>query len=262
MSQLIRNMPAEEYHSHPAISKSGLDRLAETPAHYRWYADHREEMPETDALRIGRAFHTMLLEPKLFDKECAVGPDVSRATKEWKAFAHENDGKLLLKGDEHRELQAMCASILDHPAARAVLSGKGMIEPSLFWTDETTGVECRARFDWLRFDGLIVDLKSATDASPETFQGHAWKHRYHVQDAFYREAHERVTGKPAAGFVFLVVEKKPPYAVAVYTMDDAARAAGDVTWRNNLSLYAHCKDDDRWPAYSPKIETLSPPRWA
>ena len=34
MSELIRNMPASEYHSTRRVSKSGLDKIARSPAHY------------------------------------------------------------------------------------------------------------------------------------------------------------------------------------------------------------------------------------
>lgn len=35
MPKIIHGMPNADYHASPAISKSGLDKIAKSPAHYR-----------------------------------------------------------------------------------------------------------------------------------------------------------------------------------------------------------------------------------
>lgn len=43
-NEIIRDMPASDYHAHPAISKSGLDHFRKSPAHYKhWLTAPREE---------------------------------------------------------------------------------------------------------------------------------------------------------------------------------------------------------------------------
>src|SRR5690606_39465824 len=66
MTIITTSMSNEEYHSLPdSISKSGLDLIARSPAHYR-YAERREP---TRAMVIGTAIHAAILEPDVFATE-------------------------------------------------------------------------------------------------------------------------------------------------------------------------------------------------
>ena len=47
------------------ISKSGLKKIKQSPAHYKY----GEEFIETPALVEGRAYHCFILEPEKFEKE-------------------------------------------------------------------------------------------------------------------------------------------------------------------------------------------------
>lgn len=58
------DMPAAEYHAAPAASKSDLDKIARSPAHYRAYKENPPE--QTKAMALGTAFHTLVLEPEKF----------------------------------------------------------------------------------------------------------------------------------------------------------------------------------------------------
>lgn len=65
------DIPNEEYHGGPGVSKSGLDLVAVSPLHYLAAVTRSEDptMPPrqpTPAQRFGTAFHSMLLEPADF----------------------------------------------------------------------------------------------------------------------------------------------------------------------------------------------------
>ena len=62
--------------------------------------------------------------------------------------------------------------------------------------------------------------------------------------------------------IFIAVEKKPPFAVALYQLDELAALQGWVDAREDLRRYKAAKDTGKWGGYSPRIETLSLPRWA
>ena len=97
---------------------------------------------------------------------------------------------------------------------------------------------------------LIIDLKSTTDASYTAFGYSCIEYRYHVQQPFYLDGLAAV-GQRMKGFVFVAVEKQPPYAVACYTIDpDSCRIGRDLI-RRNLETYARCHDSDIWPGYEP-----------
>ena len=62
LPSIIKDMPNEVYHAHESISKSGLDLILRSPAHYRF----RERSEPTRAMQLGTASHTAILEPARF----------------------------------------------------------------------------------------------------------------------------------------------------------------------------------------------------
>jgi exodeoxyribonuclease VIII len=114
-------------------------------------------------------------------------------------------------------------------------------------------------------DNLIVDLKTAQDASPDAFARTAANFGYHAQAAYYLDGLRNLGYcDEQAVFLFVVVEKTPPFGVAVYALDDDAIEAGRAQYEDAWSTYRSCRASNNWPSYpgSQKIETLSLPRWA
>ena len=130
------------------------------------------------------------------------------------------------------------------------------------WRDESTGLQCKCRPDWLTNDGtLVVDLKTTEDASPKGFQKSVAGFFYHVQAAWYLHGLEQATHRCPEQFVFIAVEKKPPFAVAVYAADADMIREGWRTAERDLEVLAVCKDMDLWPGYSQAVEPISLPPW-
>lgn len=281
---IFADIPNATYHGGPGVSKSGLDLIARSPLHY-WHARNASNDNEpTAAQRIGSAAHKLILEPDTFGDEFAVAPDVDRRTKDgkalWAEFVEENAGKVVLNESEMDQLEAMRDAVMAHPAARGLLSSvPGRAELSAYWRDAETGVLCRCRPDFWRADGIIVDLKTTDDASPEEFGRSILKWRYHVQAAMYldgtRAAAEQGGGldlivDPAQGegfaaipehFLFIVVEKKPPHAVAVYKLDSLSLAHGTAEYRRDLARFAECLANDSWPAFGETVLQTGLPEW-
>lgn len=69
-------------------------------------------------------------------------------------------------------------------------------------------------------------------------------------------------GIDAPMFPFIVVEKTPPYGVAVYTLDAEAIELGRRIYKRDLATYAWCVQMNSWPCYSPDIQEIKLPRWA
>lgn len=262
-SGIIQGIPIDEYHKSIATSKSQLDQFAKSPAHY--LASLTTQRKETAAMRIGSLFHGLVLEPERV--KIAVAPVCDKRTKDgkatWEAFCLENAGAEIVTAEEGEMLTGMVASVRAHPAANALLSGPGIAEGSAYWIDEYSGELCRCRPDFYRQDlGIIVDLKSTEDASPKEFARSIAKYRYQVQSAFYQDGLEAATGDYIKGFLFVAVEKKAPYAVAVYQLDMQGVEAGRIAYRDNLITLADCKASGKFPAYSDRVETISLPAWA
>ncbi len=269
-NRIVYDMSNADYHAHPAISKSGLDKIAQSPAHYKYYKENGSD--ETKAMTFGSAFHTMILEPEKVADSLIVLPDewLTKAQcgktiadqKEEFLFKHQH--KTIISTTEMDTAKGMAAAIEAHAAARFILrKSPGKAEPSLFWRNEELGVDCRARFDWVLENGLIVDLKTCQCAKPEIFDRSALDFRYHVQAAFYMEAYRQVFKSEPAGFAFIAVEKSPPYPVCVYLATPDFIELGVRHYKRDLMLYAECMQKNEWPAYPDvSLVPLNLPKWA
>lgn len=282
------DLPNADYHGGVGDSKSDLDRVNRSLLHYKANKDAANDNREqTTAQFIGSAFHALLLEPETFDDNYVLEPagapkrptNVQRnaakpspATIEaiafWDAFEERNKGKELIDTELFVTLNDMVLSVLSHPAASALLGGvPGKPEASAYWNDPETGLLLRCRPDFWREDGIIVDVKTTEDASPEEFDRSVAKYRYHVQDAFYLDGTGHAIEQSGAKitipreFVFVVVEKKPPYAVAVYRLDDEARELGRFEYRSNLTRLHRGHTSGEWLGYAQNIQPISVPVW-
>lgn len=247
-----------EYHAADGISKSDLDLIHRSPAHYK--AARHEDTP---ALKLGTAIHTLVLEPARFvaEYDFIEGDRRTKAVKDAIKDA-EAAGKIILTKDEFDAVSGMHDSVFKNRIAATLIDG-ATIEHSVF--SEIDGVRVKCRPDgWSLEKGVLFDLKSTEDASPEGFARTVAKYRYHVQDAFYRHVVASATGGDAddLSFIFVAIEKKPPFAVALYQLDELAALQGWVDAREDLRRYKGAKDTGKWSGYSPRIETLSLPRWA
>lgn len=267
---IIYNMSNDDYHACTEISKSGLDKIAMSPAHYKYYKENGTK--ETAALTFGRAIHTMVLEPEKAAQEIIVLPDSWLSKKECgvsiedqkEDFRHKHQHKAILSADQMDTANGMLKAIEAHAAARYILrKNKGKAEVSVFWTDEETRIDCRARFDWLLDNGMICDLKSTGCAKPGIFDRSAFEYRYHVQAAFYMEGFRRAFGHEPAGFVFIAAEKEAPYPVCVYQSTDDFIELGRHEYRRDLLVYKQCLDSGKWPAYPDvSLVPLNLPKYA
>lgn len=268
-------MTEQEYRSHPAVSRSELFRMSESPEKFRYFKDH--PVQPTPALVFGQAFHKMALQPEDFYTEFAVIPNLDRRTKdgkaEYQAFLNENGEKTLITGDDFAKIQAMCTalneahSVTEHGNvyyARKLLSGQK--EVPFFWTDEMTGEECKCRVDCLssvKDLNLIVDLKTAAKADMESFTRDIVKYGYDLQTAMYAEGVKANTGV-ACGFVFIVIEKEEPYSVNICQADPLIMKRGYDLFREYMGIYHDCRQTGNWYGYLGKygmINNVSLPAW-
>lgn len=254
----------EQYHHElDAVSKTELDRIHRSIAHWQ-YAKANPPESTSKCFETGTALHTLVLTPTLFDKEYTVVPKYDRRTREGKAL-HEKYaaiGKPTLSDEDYYVLQAMAASIQAHPAALELLSAKGVAENSFLWVDPITGLQCKCRPDWLT-DMVIVDLKSCKDASFASFQKEVAAYRYDVQGAYFSDGVRAVLNDHARDFVLIAVEKEPPYAVAVYKLDEEAIEMGRGLYQKDLQKVSLWKNDPTlWQGYHKDVQKMSLPRWA
>lgn len=255
----VLNMPNDAYHAYEGISKSGLDLIDRSPAHYA----HREAFEPTRAMILGSAIHSAILEPDQFEKDYVLLRDVTdRRSSAYKEAVKAHSADFVLTGKEADQIAGMQEAIYLNDTARTLLEVEGWCELSAFVECPETGALLRARYDKLNHDGVAVDLKSTQDIRYDQFQRSVASYRYHVQDAVYSRVYELITGEPIGAFKFMCVESASPHATKIYTLDDEAKLIGHRVAMRNLATYAECKQSNNWPYPDGSDELLSLPAWA
>lgn len=273
---LHRGVPPSLYHGRHLglVSKSALDILGRrSPLHYKTWIDGGIPDEDREPLIFGGAFHCGLLEPDRFDEAYVARPTFDEyrdtagklSTKLGKAalatWRDANEGRVELDAEWPAAIAKMVAAVRAHPLASKMIAN-GEPEITLRWKDPETGLECKARADYyVPSRRMVVDVKSADDASEEGFRRSVARWRYHVQDALYRAAFGAI-GAPIEHFVFVVVEKTPPYAVATYTLDSTSIQRGYAHATRDMAKLAECLRNDNWPGYPVTIQPLELPPWA
>ena len=279
-------MTHEEYHNDTSrVSKSGLDKLDQSAAHYyAAYLDpNRERRDETAAMFEGTALHTAILERNEFNKRYILlpknapsmdclrhrnaakpSPDTLKNIKWWDEFNVQRKDRLIIKNDLYNEVQKISDSVFRHPAANWLLSNKATVEGYIQWDDIETGVPCKCRPDFDITDKnsppLFVDLKSTINASPDGFSKSVVNYRYDIQAAFYLDG-AAANFKPRDGFIFIAVEKEPPYAVGVYNLPDEMLQVAHARYIENLNTYKKAKETGIWPAYADQVLDIKIPKY-
>jgi len=286
---IFSDVPNNEYHGGIGISKSGLDLIHQSPAHF--ITNKKHPKPSTPAMVIGSAFHALVLEPDVFEQEYVKQPvnapkrptaaqlNSKNPTKlaqqsigYWEQFDKENAGKIILtntpgddpfwKPGDWDRIHRMRDAILEHPIASVLLDlDQGKAEQSVYWVDSQTHKLCKCRPDFINdAHNVAVDLKSTENASYTEFAKSCAKFRYHVQDPFYRDGLQAV-GRPVDAFVFVAVEKTPPWGIGIYIIEPEARRIGRIEYQRDLEIYAQCHSQDEWPCYPNEVRDIELPVW-
>lgn len=265
---IVEGLPIDEYHGLPSVSKSGLDLLNISPAHfYAFNLDPNRPPQKQRAGQLeGNLAHCAILEPDAFDDRYVVGPDVSRATKEWKEFAESvPKGVVVIKPDQYEAAMRQADAVRSLPEIQRYLS-RGAAEQSAFWIDPITGVQCRCRPDFVHpideESAVILDVKTYASADADEFRKQAARKRYHVQDTFYSAGYSEAAGVEVVKFIFVVVETDWPYAAASYSLGTESREEGFMDWRRLLDVYEECLRLKRWPGYADKTTEIDLPPYA
>ncbi len=259
LSQVSR----EAYDAIRALNYSKFSSMRKSAAHCR---QELISPRETEALSIGQALHSAILTPDLFEAQYVRGLNLQRRSNKdkaaWAEFELANVGRVVLKDDEFNEIDAIRRAVMSSPMAAGMLSSPGAkAEICAQWMDEEVGTPCKALIDLLcRFAGSkVVDLKFVRDASPSGFARAISTYGYHVQAAWYTRGLNAIAPYERE-FVFVAVEKDPPYAVACYTLEPEAMAEGSKLALKWARQFLECERSGVWPGYSDSSITL--PRWA
>lgn len=263
------DLPEAEYHAHPALSSSGAKAILKAPAIFRWEQTHRRYSKAFDVGTIAHGFVLGTGWPVDIIPADILATNGAVSTAKAKEFvkASRAAGRVPVVQAEYDRARAMADEVLAHPVAgRLFEQDRGAPEVSLFWTDDETGVDCRARLDFLDYRTdrrtLITDLKTTANADPNAFGRTAADFGYEISTWWYLDALAHARGDDDAAFVHVLVEKEPPYLVSVVQLDEPSVELGRRKAMRARAMFRDCTEADLWPGYSTDVEPVTLPRWA
>jgi len=241
------------------ISSTGVRTFRKNKKQFK-YSLTNELVKQTKSMADGTAVHAFFLERDKFDTDFVIKPaDMRLNTKLGKEWAQEHQNKIIIDSELGNNLYEMEKSFMDSPA-KLIYEIKGKSELSYFW-DDTGLVKGKCRPDWISDDGnIIVDIKTTTDASPRGFQKSISTWGYHLQLAWYMRGLQKL-GIPCNEFIFIAIEKTPPFSVGVYSADREMILFGNQEINKLVVDIDKALKDKKFPDYTPEIMQLGLPPW-
>lgn len=264
---MLQRLTNHEYHSLPQIGSSQLREMRKTPLHYYTAVldPNRPHEEPTPSMKVGSAIHERLLEPE--SKNFVFVDRRTKAGKEsFEAILAENPFAEALPLSEEPVVYGASQAVLASATVQSLHLLDGEKEGVAFAT--IGGLECKAKPDvWIspceRYpQGLLVDLKTTTDASPEGFRRSSEEYGYHIQLAFYRMVLQRALGlSDAPPAVIIAVEKKYPFMVNIFPVSDEALRVGEEEALRLLEKVRKCTTANHWPGYDESMQPLTLSSW-
>ena len=290
------------YRKLDGMSYSDLKLVAEkTPIHLLQKL-HGPQVPPTPAVRaawdVGTAVHCAILEPdrwRVAEKPSEVesGGFITRpletmgrtkiateAYSQWRQALPP--GVIVLTNEQVQQANSIASAVITHPIASVLLERLICSEISLQFQRKRAPKVGRCRLDAVvssvEDDGsvILVDLKTAVDASLEGWKKSIANFRYHMQASYYIEGFQQCFSDKIRDWLWIVVEKTPPYAVAVHSADELLLDRGDLDintsgerWEAlqlamNGRAAIDCLDDSKFcqfHGYPLEIQSATLPNW-
>ena len=276
-------MPEAEYHASPGISHSILKRMQPTLAHGKAFLDGLESQEQEDNINliIGSLVHHVLLTPDVPLPKIVMEPETyppdgkkwhngANWCKEW-YVEQKRKGLLALTKKDWDTVVGCVKSLAGHPYVQKLMAA-GHSEVSVF-KRAVNGALTKFRLDHVPFGTALLDFKtvaSAGDASPHRFARTMAERGYGTQASWYFDGFNELEFSPLrpdwwelkSHFLFAVVEKEPPYAVAIYMVDPEDMQRGrEKNWAR-LEGMAQAQASGVWPGYAEEPTLIKLPAWA
>lgn len=246
----------------PSVSSSHLRKAEAESLDEVWDSFYmnpdRAPEPEKKHFALGRAAHTLLLGEAGFREEFLIRPETypddeskpwsgnSGSCKKWLAEAALL-GKTVLTVDQVEVVRGMAARLAAHPTVQTGILN-GLIEHSIFWQDEKTGLWVKVRPDVIPTDSMMVgDLKTSANVQPQEVRRAITNHGYHQQMALIREGIFNVTGRVTTDHILIFIKSTRPFSINHKPLTAAAMYRGHQQNRRALDRIAECLKSGYWP---------------
>ena len=283
------------YHSQevcpdPSVSSTGIRKAALESPHAFWKTfdgnpNRYPKKEDSDSLILGKAAHSLILGDEVFDEHFIYVPadapkrptktqvaafdkngKWSDAAKEgaeyWEAFDAKAAGRLLLKEEQVQKIQYMAENLNTNPLAVEVLKSD-LIEISMIWQDELTGLWLKSRPDCIPSNGAdFGDLKTFAPKGKNlrlSVQRSITDFGYSLQMALAVMGAEQVLGNSAENCALVFCQTSEPYDVIPVNIETDTLYWARVYSRDGLNKIKHGLDTGDWPGAGSEILTYEFP---
>lgn len=288
-------MSMDLYHSQrvclgPSVSSTGLRKAALQSPHAFWKTwdgnpDRYPEKEVSDSLILGRAAHCLILGDEVFEDNFVYVPEDaphrptitqikafardgvwSEAAKEgavwWEAFDKKAKGRMELKAEQVQRIQYMAENLAANPLCVELLKSD-LIEISMIWQDEQTGLWVKSRPDCIPSNGYdFGDLKTFAPKGSNLIlaaQRATTDHGYAMQMALAVMGAEQVFGSTATECGLCFVSTAEPYEAIPIRIDADSLYWARVLCRDGLNRIAEGLKSNEWPGIGADLTTYSFP---
>jgi hypothetical protein len=274
----------------PSISSTGLRKIALQSPHaffktWNGNPDRYPEKEQSDSLILGKAAHSLILGDEVFEDHFIFVPeDAPRRPTEAQVKAFERDGvwsdaaapcaefwddfdqkaagRYLLTSEQHTKITHMAENLAANPHCVELLRSD-LVEISMIWRDEPTGIWVKSRPDCIPSNGYDFsdlktfapkgrDLKLAVQRSTTDFG-------YAMQMALAVMGSEHVFGQTASECALVFLQTTEPYECLPLRIDEQAMYWARVLCRKALDTMAECLEGGEWPGIGAEMITYSYP---
>ena len=247
------------------LSSTDCKRLLRSP---EYFMDCRLNPPEpTKAMELGTLIHSAVLEGETFFRNAVKAPSFDKRTKAGKEGHAEFISSLTgsqkaVDAEDYEVIERIYERLNKHPVVKGMFT-TGKREISGFANESTHGIASKIRPDFMiAHEGIIMDLKTTTDASRDEFERQIWQYHYEVSAYKYLHLASIIERHEFETYFYLAVEKVRPYSVALYRADPAQLEAGEFLYKKSLRKYVEALEKKEWQGYQTEAEWIGLPAYA
>ena len=223
--ELLSNMYYDDFYygylGKNALSSSSAKMLINSPKTYKYITQYGSL--ESQALRDGKLFHTMILEPHKLN-DLVIVDVATKAGKEYKLAKEQ--GLEVYTRKEYEDAERLTDALLKNNEVVSLMSKSQTEIPAVEMIDE---IPFRAKADILK-PNMIIDLKTTTGV--KDFRYSADKYSYDLQAYLYK----KMFG--VDDFLFVAIDKGS-LDIAIFECSDEFYAKGEAKLEQAISNYKY-----------------------
>lgn len=271
-TQVIENLPAEDYHRRDELSSSMVsDFLEDEELFHRYHVEKSLQREPTKDLEFGNIVHEVLenrLDWRSFTERVpshVLNKDGHRKGKNWLRWSSAHVGKHWVNPGTRNIPKELCKSIQSNNLALQFARCETK-ELTIVW-DHHTGLKCRCRIDVVgevSIDGqkikAMADWKTTRTKTVKSFVSEIENRHYAERMAFYQLGYKAAFGEMIP-FVFLPIQKNAPWTTRNLILDSDWVKAAHKSLDETLIRISQFDIESHRKHESELIE-VSRPRWA